>query len=133
MQVKLFSLVNFETRAASMRTAFYMQHLINNSTVSTKQNNTLGVAQQTTYKKTCFLRHDSSQIEDWVLVAFLTSEKSCVLEMPFWMCLCIKNIHLSVLIKRAAIIYLCLTETTVFFIEAISFFKKTWLSAYWRP
>ena len=34
-------------------------------------------------QKTCFLRHDSSQIEDWVLVAFLTSEKSCVLQMPF--------------------------------------------------
>ena len=65
MQVKLFSLVNFETSGASMRTAFYMQHLINYSTVPTK------------------LRHDSSQIEDWVLVAFLTSEKSRVLEMPF--------------------------------------------------
>ena len=51
MQVKLFSLVNFETSSASMRTAFYMQHLINYSTVPTKQNNTLGVAQQTIYKK----------------------------------------------------------------------------------
>ena len=50
MQVKLFSLVNFETSVASMRTACYMQHLINYSTVSTKQNNTLRVAQQTTYK-----------------------------------------------------------------------------------
>ena len=66
MQVKLFSLVNFKTRVTSMRTAFHMQHLINYSTVSTKQNNTLGVAQQTTYK-----------------VAFLASEKSRVLEMPF--------------------------------------------------
>ena len=50
MQVKLFSLVNFESSGASMRTAFYMQHLFIHSTVSTKQNNTLGVAQQTTYK-----------------------------------------------------------------------------------
>ena len=54
MQVNLFSQVTYETGAASMRTAFYMQHLINYSTVSTKQNNILGVAQQTTYKKRVF-------------------------------------------------------------------------------
>ena len=90
-------------------------------------------------QKTCFLRHDSSQIEDWVLVAFLTSEKSRVLEMPFWMCLCIKNIHVSVLIKRAANIYLCLTETTVFFYWRDIIFQKNLavcilaeVSAYWR-
>ena len=64
MQVKLFSLVNFETRAANMQTAFYMQHLINYSTVSTKQNNTLGFAQQTTYKKRVFydMIHPKSRI-----------------------------------------------------------------------
>ena len=64
MQVKLFSLVNFETSSTSIRTAFYMQHLINYSTVSTKQNNTLGVAQQTTYKKRVFydMIHPKSRI-----------------------------------------------------------------------
>ena len=64
MQVKLFSLVNFKTRVTSMRTAFYIQHLINYSTVSTKQNNTLGVAQQTTYKKRVFydMIHPKSRI-----------------------------------------------------------------------
>ena len=116
-----------------------MQHLFIHSTVSTKQNNTLGAAQQKTYKKTCFLRHNSSQIEDWVLVAFLTSEKSCVLEILFCMCLCIKNIHTPVLIKRAANIFLCLTETTVFFYWRDIIFQKNLavcilaeVSAYWR-
>ena len=90
-------------------------------------------------QKTCFLRHNSSQIEDWVLVAFLTSEKSCVLEIPFCMCLCIKNIHTPVLIKRAANIFLCLTETTVFFYWRDIIFQKNLavcilaeVSAYWR-
>ena len=64
MQVKLFSLINFETGAASMLTDFYMQHLFIHSTVSTKQNNTLGVAQQTTYKKSVFydMIHPKSRI-----------------------------------------------------------------------
>ena len=64
MQVKLFSLVNFKTRASSMWTAFYMQHLINYSTMPTNQNNTLGVAQQTTYKKRVFydMIHPKSRI-----------------------------------------------------------------------
>ena len=83
-------------------------------------------------QKTCFLRHESSQIKDWVLVAFLTSEKSRVLELPFWMCLCIKNIHFLHLSKvQQTFIYVCLKQLC-FFIGEISFFKKTWLSAYWR-
>ena len=75
-------------------------------------------------QKTCFLQHGSSQIEDLVIAAFLTSEKSRVLVMPFWMCLCIKNIYVSVLIKRAANIHLCLPETAVIFIGEIFFSKK---------
>ena len=54
---------------ASIRTAFYMQHHFIHSTVSTKQNNTLGVAQQTTYKKRVFygMIHHESRIGSQLL------------------------------------------------------------------
>ena len=123
MQVKSFSSVNFRRPPASIRTAFYMQHLFIHSSVYKAKQYSWDCSTNN-LQKTCFLQHGSSQIEDLVIAAFLTSEKSRVLVMPFWMCLCIKNIYVSVLIKRVANIYLCLPETAVFFIGEIFFSKK---------
>ena len=139
MQVKLFSPANFRRPPPPVygqpficNTFSYIPQCLQSKTIL------LGLLNKK-LQKTCFLRHNSSQIEDWVLVAFLTSKKSCVLEIPFCMCLCIKNIHTPVLIKRAANIFLCLTETTVFFYWRDIIFQKNLavcilaeVSAYWR-
>lgn len=83
-------------------------------------------------QKTCFLQHGSSQIEDLVIAAFLTSEKSRVLVMPFWMCLCIKkHICICTYQKGSKYLFMSTWNGCVFYWRDI-FFKKTWLSAYWR-
>jgi len=135
MQVKLFSPVATRQYTDSLlyATPFHSFHSVYKAKQYSWDCSTNNL------QKTCFLRHESSQIKDWVLVAFLTSEKSRVLELPFWMCLCIKNIHFFALIKSAANIYLCLPETAVFFYWRDIIFQKNLavcilaeVSAYWR-
>ena len=133
MKVKSFSPVNFRRPPASIRirTAFYMQHLFIHSTVSTKQNNTHGVAQQTTYKRRVFYS---------ILIPNRGLCLSCFSNV--WKITYLRNAILNVFMhkKHTCIIaywkdskhFLCLLETSVLFIGEILFLKKTWMSAYWR-